>query len=729
MKLKKGIKIISYFVVMLLLCVLMPMNIANAVTSISKDVSKGNIVISKSGNYLISGVTNKYTILVKKGVTANITFQSVEITTSEDNIYPLKIEDGANANIILKGDNRIKNNNDHAINVLSGGKLTIASSSTGTLTATGGIEGAGIGGSGSINIKGGTIKAIGGLYGNGIGFGISSKSLWENSDKKAGSITISGGDVAAVGGKNASAGIGYSSTKTKGKITITGGNVYATSGSAGIGGYALDAGNDITISGGNVTAIGNAYSAGIGNNISLKNTTVKISGGTITAISDRGEVLYDSNYYPSVNDCFDVAADNIIITGGMTFFDSCSSEPKNASGESLRHKIYQSKSGKIKKILVNEATYGIKDMECEGILSLWLPTAKTNTFLEVEFVSGSKTKISKADYNQYTKLPENMNFDLSVSDIELYSNLCIYNNKIYDIMDKNTTIEVTGTTSNHQIIVHSGNHRIEFNNLNVDYTKQSDKDFFVISPRAKVLVHLKNKNMIKTGNDSIGFYVGQNAELSFTASSVEDSLMLESKENSNSIYTSNGRINQYGGTISIKAEQNSFGIYLGNRGVFKLYDGVCNGSSENSVLAGSNYTNVIVHGGTLNVDTIGCLEEVTDLSNQNFTITNGQVNVSNRMIFTKFFITGGTINTHLLGSGIGTDITMYGGKVLMDQFITDYSSVYDKEKGKYVSFQYETPNGVSKESMLDDTNIYGGEIKETHNVTVDELKKIQYGHQ
>ena len=138
---------------------------------------------------------------------------------------------------------------------------------------------------------------------------------------------------------------------------------------------------------------------------------------------------------------------------------------------------------------------------------------------------------------------------------------------------------------------------------------------------------------------------------------------------------------------------------------------------------------MIVHGGTLNADTIGCLEEVTDLSNQNFTITNGQVNVSNRMIFTKFFITGGIINTHLLGSGIGTDITMYGGKVLMDQFITDYSSVYDKEKGKYVSFQYETPNGVSKESMLDDTNIYGGEIKETHNVTVDELKKIQYGHQ
>ena len=65
----------------------------------------------------------------------------------------------------------------------------------------------------------------------------------------------------------------------------------------------------------------------------------------------------------------------------------------------------------------------------------------------------------------------------------------------------------------------------------------------------------------------------------------------------------------------------------------------------------------------------------------------------------------------------------------MDQFITDYSSYYDKEKGKYIEFQYETPNGVSKESLLNNTTLFGGNIKETHNVRVSELKKIVYGHQ
>lgn len=315
--------------------------------------------------------------------------------------------------VFSSGDNNIENKNSHGIFVVEGGKLTITGSSTDTLIATGGGEGSGIGGSGSIIIKGGNIKATGGLFGNGIGFGTSSKSQLENSDNNAGNIMISGGNVTAIGGKLGSAGIGYSSTKTKGKITIINGTVYATSGSSGIGSYDSSVGNDIQLLGGNVTAIGNAYS----------------------------------------------------------------------------------------------------------------------------------------------------------------------------------------------------------------------------------------------------------------------------------------------------------------------------GTSEVSVLSGSNYSNVFVHGGTFNVDTIGCLEEVTDLTSQKFMITNGEVNVSKRIIFTNFTIIGGSMNVHLLGSGYGTDFTMYGGDVLMDQFITNYSSYYDKEKGKYTEFQYETSNGVSKESLLNKSTLFGGNIKETHNVSVNELKKILYGHQ
>lgn len=729
MKTKKGTKIISFLILMAILFLIMPINLANAGKANTLDVNKGDVVISQSGDYTISGVTDKYTITLKKGTKANITLKDININNSSNGKYPLKIENGATGMLILTGDNNLENKNHHGVFVMDSGKLTISNASTGTLSATGGGEGAGIGGSGSILIKGGTIKAIGGLFGNGIGFGTSSKSNLDNMDDKAGNVTISGGNVTAIGGKLGSAGIGYSSTETKGKITITGGNVYATSGSSGIGSYDSSAGNEIEIIGGNVTAIGNAYSAGIGNNIKPQNTTVTIRGGMVTAISDRGTDLYDSNYFPHVGEVFDVAADKITITGGMTYFDKCSTTPQNDEGESLFHRVIQSKSGKIKKIMVNQNSYGSKDVISEGILYLWLPSAKANSYLEVEFEAGSKTEINSDDINKFTKLPVDFNFDLSISDLEVYSTYCVYNKNIYVITNKEVPLKITGNTSDHQIIVHNGSHSFELHNLNVDYTKQNKKDFFILDSDVKVFIYFKNKNKIQTGNDSIGFYVGQNAMLSFAAPSKEDTISFESSGNSSSIFTSNGNINQYGGTITYKAEQNSSGVYLGNRGTFALYGGIMNGTSDASVLSGSNYSNVSVFGGTLNVDTMGCLEEVTDMTTQNFMITNGEVNVSNRLIFTDFTIVGGSMNVHLLGSGYGTDLTMYGGDVWMDQFITDYSSYYDKVKGKYIEFQYETSNGVSKESLLNKTTLFGGNIKETHNVMVSELKKIVYGHQ
>ena len=84
----------------------------------------------------------------------------------------------------------------------------------GTITATGGVKAAGIGGGdrgcGHITIKGGNITATGGMYGAGIGGGFGYN----------GNITITGGTINATGGRWG-AGIGGSKNNACGNITIS----------------------------------------------------------------------------------------------------------------------------------------------------------------------------------------------------------------------------------------------------------------------------------------------------------------------------------------------------------------------------------------------------------------------------------------------------------------------------------------------------------------------------
>ena len=85
----------------------------------------------------------------------------------------------------------------------------------GTITATGGVKAAGIGGGdrgcGNITITGGDITATGGMYGAGIGGGLG---------RNCGDINITGGTINATGGAKA-AGIGGGSKSTCANITIS----------------------------------------------------------------------------------------------------------------------------------------------------------------------------------------------------------------------------------------------------------------------------------------------------------------------------------------------------------------------------------------------------------------------------------------------------------------------------------------------------------------------------
>ncbi|GAB6394357.1 MAG: Glucan-binding domain-containing protein (YG repeat) [Bacteroidales bacterium] len=198
---------------------------------------------------------------------------------------------GSDVTLILSGNNELVTTNIYSagLTVEDNAKLTIEGN--GSLLAQGAGEysvskesesgGAGIGSgnrkaAGSVIIKSGTITAIGGITGAGIGGG----GFYET----GGSITITGGTITATG-RDYAAGIGGGWSGTGGNITIDGGTVNATGGyyGAGIGGGLYGSGGYITITGGTITAIGGGQGAGIGGGNYGSGGSITVTGGTITA--------------------------------------------------------------------------------------------------------------------------------------------------------------------------------------------------------------------------------------------------------------------------------------------------------------------------------------------------------------------------------------------------------------------------------------------------------------
>ena len=159
----------------------------------------------------------------------------------------------------------------------------------GNITATGNYGGAGIGGgyhggASDITIYGGIVEAISIVYGAGIGGGRGGGAR---------GITITGGTVNATGGESG-AGIGGGESGDASDITITGGIVEATGGDngAGIGGGVNGSGSDIIICGGIVTANGGSGASGIGIGCSLDGlsrsaSNITIAGGTSPSTTVR----------------------------------------------------------------------------------------------------------------------------------------------------------------------------------------------------------------------------------------------------------------------------------------------------------------------------------------------------------------------------------------------------------------------------------------------------------
>ena len=176
----------------------------------------------------------------------------------------------------------------------SGENITITG---GRVNATGGWGSAGIGGGNygrgnygsgkNITIKGGTVTAKGGDCGAGIGGG--NGGIGENIKITDGTVNATGGwGGAGIGGGDGGYG-GYGNGKN---ITITDGTVTATGGihGAGIGGGDSGIGENITITDGTVTATGGIYGAGIGGGVNASGSNVTVSGAAqVTATAGKSD--------------------------------------------------------------------------------------------------------------------------------------------------------------------------------------------------------------------------------------------------------------------------------------------------------------------------------------------------------------------------------------------------------------------------------------------------------
>lgn len=325
-----------------------------------------SIVAKTDGNYITQGTTindqkdagetvitnhdsetaskNTVTIKAEEDCTANVTLKDVNIDTADKSKATVTVTGNGTTSIELDGKNTLTSGTGHAglekNDNTGNGTLIIkddknddgtekteeqkkaeteSGKGAGSLTATGGTSGAGIGGANSksgsnITITGGSITATAGsnsgtrlVYcGAGIGGGAGGGA--NGGAGSVSNVTISGGTVVATG-KGSAAGIGGGADLngieggSATDITISGGNVIAIggkgsdsqSGGAGIGGgtdiwgYSRGGvGSNITISGGTVNAVGGRNSAGIGGGDGAGCSDITISGGTVTASSEDG---------------------------------------------------------------------------------------------------------------------------------------------------------------------------------------------------------------------------------------------------------------------------------------------------------------------------------------------------------------------------------------------------------------------------------------------------------
>ena len=336
----------------------------------SPTVDHNPVITSSSGK-----TNNTVTITAEKNATANVTLENVNIDTGTTGGAAITTSGEGNVNIELNGTNTVQSGNTHAgVEKKDNGTLTITDENKdGSLTATGGNYGAGIGGgnggSGSnIAIEGGKVKAIGGSHGAGIGGGFGGSGS---------NIAIEGGKVEAssVGG---GAGIGGGSLGSGSNITISGGEVTAQGGvgGAGIGGGQGGSGSNITISDGKVTATGAGAGAGIGGGYEGSGKGITIEGGEVTAQGDAGGAGIGGGISGTGSDVTISGDAQVKVQGGTTGRDW--------------HKGAAIGNGGTPTTDGNEVSPNTSDLTVEGSIQIYEPGKNINTDTPDRTIEGQK---------------------------------------------------------------------------------------------------------------------------------------------------------------------------------------------------------------------------------------------------------------------------------------------------------------------------------------------------
>ena len=266
------------------------------------DVTQNNETTYGDTGTVITGKSGKNTVTINaedKNDKVEVTLKDVNIDASSTGSAAVSVTGKGDTNIELDGDNELKSGADHAglehNKTDTSGKLTIQDKNkNGSLDATGGLHGAGIGGgnaqNGQVTITGGDITATAGSTagihqtlggGAGIGGGDGGAGKGGNGD-----VEITGGTITATGVYGAGIGGGRSAD---GDVTISGGTIKkATSvfpdnasqpGGAGIGGGYAGNGNIIIKDDAVVEEVqGGEGSAGIGSGCYGATSEIEISG-------------------------------------------------------------------------------------------------------------------------------------------------------------------------------------------------------------------------------------------------------------------------------------------------------------------------------------------------------------------------------------------------------------------------------------------------------------------
>ncbi len=286
------------------------MTLALGVTAFAQDydISLGNVTINDDGDYVITGTSSEYNIVVV-GANATITLDNVSITTNNGS-SAIDIDDSSDVKLIVSGANSLTvTNTDDAAGIhISGGSLTISGSDADddilTVLNTG-SDGATIGSNqgedftGTITIDGGVTLNSGYndihdnyiRYGAGIGSG--------GNGEMNGTIIINDESVVNAYSVDYAAGIGSGRFgDMNGTIIINGGDVEAGSGwtGAGIGsGEQSDMNGTIVINGGNITA------SSLTGRICIGSGSAGIVNGDIIVGSDANITIIENRQIGSYN--------------------------------------------------------------------------------------------------------------------------------------------------------------------------------------------------------------------------------------------------------------------------------------------------------------------------------------------------------------------------------------------------------------------------------------------